>query len=218
MLSVAVLQFGVSALRWSSSYELCISVSTKVSCLARKEGCNKWWETGVYLMFMWNTWTSGTETGTQDACPLGGCHNQYMHTCYPSEYWKALWRAGWLYMEKGQTQSMLTLGAFFILEAGTHGFKFSQVEKGTEPNSQISWGSALTPEQSHESTGIIPSFSGAAFYAKPVAFPFWKSQPKRHAWGVLWACVTGPKGNEHENTKPEEWHWAGDSVELPSPD
>lgn len=50
-------------------------------------------------------------------------------------------------MEKGQIQSMLTRNALFILGAGTRGFKFSQVEKGTEPSSHTSWGSALTPEQ-----------------------------------------------------------------------
>lgn len=50
-------------------------------------------------------------------------------------------------MEKGQLQPMLTLGAFFIPGAGTREFKFSQVEKGIEPNSHTSWGSTLTPEQ-----------------------------------------------------------------------
>lgn len=51
-------------------------------------------------------------------------------------------------MEKGQLQSMLTLGALFIPGAGTREFKFSQVEKGIEPNSHTSLGSThVTPEQ-----------------------------------------------------------------------
>lgn len=145
-------------------------------------------------------WTSGREARTQDVCPLGRCHNQYMHICYPTEYWRVLWRVGWHHMEKSQLQSMLTLGAFFILGAGTYGFKFSQVEKRTEPNSYTSWGSARTPKQWHERTVIIPSISGAAVWTKLVAFPVWRIQPKRCASGMLWAYVMGPKGKEHEYT------------------